>query len=58
MPSPRSADRHADVTHAVGQRRVVLVRQAQEFDAVLAKLANRSDDVLGAQGDVLDRPGE
>ena len=30
-------DRHADVADAVGQRRVVLVRQAEELDAVLAQ---------------------
>src|SRR5919197_6613357 len=28
-------DRHADVTDAVGQRRVVLMREAEELDAVL-----------------------
>ena len=46
-------DRHADVPDAIRQRRVVLVRQAQELDAVLAQLADRADDVLGAQRDVL-----
>src|SRR4029079_15780190 len=49
-------NRDADVADAVGQRRVVLVRQAEELDAVLAQLADRRDDVLRPEGDVL-RPG-
>src|SRR3954471_19908878 len=43
----------ADVTHAVGERRVVLVRHPEELDAVLAQLPHRSDDVLRPQRDVL-----
>ena len=44
---------HADVADAIGQRRVVLVRQAQELDAVVAQRPDRAHDVLGAQRDVL-----
>ena len=40
-------DRDADVADAVGQGRVVLVRQAEELDAVLAQLPDRRGDVVG-----------
>src|SRR5688500_8355078 len=45
--------RDADVADAVGEGRVVLVRKAEELDAVLAQLADRRDDVIGAERDVL-----
>src|SRR5262245_4726983 len=51
-------DRNSDVADTVGQRRVVLVRHAQELDAVLAQLPNSADDVLGAQRDVLAAGGQ
>src|SRR5689334_23144283 len=46
-------DRDADVADAVGQCRVVLVRQAEELDTVLPELPDGRHDVLGAQRDVL-----
>ena len=46
-------DRDADVADAVGQARVVLVRQAEELDAVVAQPPDGPDDVLGPQRDVL-----
>ena len=46
-------DRDPDVADAVGQRGVVLVRQPEELDAVVAELADGRDDVLGPQRDVL-----
>src|SRR3989454_2446966 len=46
-------DRDAHVADAVGQRRVVLVRQSEELDAVVTELANGPHDVLRPEGDVL-----
>ena len=46
-------DRDADVADSIGQGRVVLVRKAEELDAVLPQPANRSDDVLRPERDVL-----
>ena len=46
-------DRHADVADAVGQRRVVLVRQTEELHPVVAEAAHGPDDVLGPDRDVL-----
>jgi hypothetical protein len=46
-------DRHADVADAVGQAGVVLVRQAEELDAVVTQATDGADDVVGPQRDVL-----
>src|SRR4029078_1486261 len=46
-------DRDADVADPLGQLLVVGMGHAQELDAVLAQRADRADDVLRAQRDVL-----
>src|SRR5712691_1727895 len=46
-------DRHPDVADSFAQRRVVLMRQAEELDPALVQLPDGPDDVLAPQSDVL-----